>query len=139
MKLFVTVLCGITLLVFSASADEPNVETSDKNPTAQAELVQEKIKEHFPQKHPVMLAIANCESTGYIHWENGELRPNSEGKSSAAGVFQVLLNLHAEEIRRLGLDMNNIDDYMTFVKYLQKSQGYGAWKASKHCWGKRVS
>lgn len=109
--------------------------------TAQAAFIKEKIKQYFPRDYPVMIAIANCESTGLIHWmPDGSLRPNAEGASSAAGVFQVLLQEHRKSIARHDLDMENIDDYLTFVKLLVDGRpNYGDWNASRHCWAPQVA
>lgn len=108
---------------------------------AQAELVLRKIEEYFPKDHATMKAIAYCEtrSRPFVHWEaNGQLRPNAGGASSAGGAFQVLLKLHRKEIQALGLNMQNIDDYMTFVKHLHSQGRFQPWNASRHCWKSRV-
>jgi len=87
---------------------------------AQRSFIEGKIREFFPEPGlaVAMITIANCESTGLIHWESdGTLRPNEAG-SSARGTFQVLLRYHADQIEKMGLDMQNIDDYMTFVRRL---------------------
>jgi hypothetical protein len=113
------------------------------NPTAQRKFMEIKIHEYFPgQLGYTMIEIANCESTGLIHWlPNGKLRPHSQGKSSAAGAFQVLLRYrpHRENIKRMKLDMNNVDDYLKFVRYLYKQQGLHPWDASRPCWQRRVA
>lgn len=109
---------------------------------AQKVFVQEKITEFFPTTYRTMLAIASCESTGLIHWlPDGTLRPHDAGASSAAGVFQVLLGLHRDEIQSLGLDMSNPDDYFTFVRHLhdRNSNPFSDWNASRHCWQTRLA
>lgn len=101
------------------------------NQEEQAEFIIKKIREYFPNPREarIMLTIAKCESTGLIHWlPDGSLRPNSAGESSAAGVFQVLLKKHREMYEKIGLDMHDIDDYMKFVVYLKKTQGFSAWQ-----------
>jgi hypothetical protein len=134
---------AILLFVSSAAhADEPvDYEALYANPTAQAAFIKEKIKEHFPRDYPVMIAIASCESTGLIHWtEEGSLLPQSEGKSSAAGVFQVLLNGHEDAIAKHRLDMHDVDDYLTFVKILVDGRpNYADWNASRDCWSPRIA
>lgn len=137
------VLGAILLFVSSAAhADETvDYEALYANPEAQAAFIKEKIKEHFPRDYPVMIAIANCESTGLIHWRaDGSLLPNSEGASSAAGVFQVTLDGHSKSIARHGLDMKEVDEYMTFVKLLVRGRpNYADWNASKDCWAPVVA
>ena len=90
------------------------------------------IAEHFPTNFKTMKAIAKCES-GLVHRVNGKLLPNREG-SPARGVFQVLMSVHGPEMERLGLDPNNDDDYMTYVKYLVDNFGLTPWAESKDCW-----
>jgi len=110
---------------------------------AQREFIRQKIIERFPDDYPVMLAIAYCESRSrpYVHWEaDGSLRPHETGASSAAGTFQVLLELHGPEIRELGLDMNNIDDYLDFVDHLRRrGANYSDWNESRDCWQPRIA
>ncbi len=126
----------------AASKEVARIKRMPFDREQQAAFVRKKIIEHFP-KDPTMLRIANCESTGFIHWlKDGKTlrptsirKPNGRPASSAGGVFQVLLKLHAPDIRRLGLNMQDIDDYMEFVKYLRKTQGHNAWKPSRYCWG----
>ena len=109
---------------------------------AQRVLVQQKIQEYFPEDglSQTMITIANCESTGLIHWqEDGTLLPHSTGASSSAGVFQVLLKYHADQIQAMGLDMQDIDDYMTFVRQLYNEARLHPWDASASCWGTRIA
>jgi hypothetical protein len=117
-----------------SATSEPPVATI----YTQDELVRKEIREVIGND-PTMEAIAGCESTGdpelIKHLEpDGSLLKHSTRASSAAGAFQVLLKLHGPEIKRQGLDMQKIDEYMKFVAYLKKTQGYNAWKASKSCW-----
>jgi hypothetical protein len=95
------------------------------------------IAEHFPNKFKTMKAIAKCES-GLVHRENGKLLPNREG-SPARGAFQVLMSVHGPEMKRLGLDPNDDDDYMTYVQYLVDNFGLSPWAESKPCWQHAVS
>jgi len=86
---------------------------------------------------PYMVYVANCESRGLIHYDStGKLRPNQEGKSSAGGVFQVLLKLHAEEMDKYKLNPQQLADYLTFVRILYDRYGLSPWQASKKCWGR---
>lgn len=147
MKYLAAVLATISMFAASAASANSREATAGyqalyTNQTAQTAYVKQKIRQYFPRRAAVMLAIANCESTGYVHWlPDGTLRPNSAGGSSAAGVFQVTLYLHRKDIKRMGLNMNNIDDYMRFVKYLADRNGgrLSDWNASRHCWGPRVA
>ena len=135
----ITILLCIVVST-SASADSEYNHLYG-NPTAQRKFMETKIHAYFPgQLGHTMIAIANCESTGLVHWlPDGRLRPHSTGKSSAAGTFQVLLTYHRKQIRSMGLDMRNVDDYMKFVLYLHKQQGLHPWDASRKCWQSRIA
>lgn len=141
-------LCASLLTALSLTASPINAEPPDPSlltdETAQRAFVEAKIREHFPESYPVMLAIAYCETRArpFVHWEpDGSLRPNASGASSAAGVFQVLLQLHGPDIAARDLDMQNIDDYLQFVSYLHGrfSDPYQDWNASRNCWEPRVA
>ena len=107
----------------------------------QARLMRELIRRAFPNRHRTMLAIANCESTGLKHWtKDGRLRPNSEGASSAGGVFQILQKTHRPEMRRLGLDPNDPRQYLQFARHLvERRPSLADWNASRGCWAPQVA
>lgn len=120
-----------------ASESEPKADLlMDEN--AQRAFIRQKIIERFPDDYHIMLDIAYCEtrSRPFIHWEpDGSLRPHDARLSTASGTFQVLVGLHADAIREMGLDMNNIDDYLTFVDRLRREgPNYSAWSESRGCW-----
>jgi len=105
------------------------------NQEAQADFIKGKIREYFPEDvAEAMIAVANCESTGLIHWRSdGTLIRNKPKKgkkaTSAKGVLQILFSLHRPDYTRLGLNMKDIDDYMRYGRHLYETQGpENAWK-----------
>jgi hypothetical protein len=96
----------------------------------------QKIKRVFSDA-PYMLDVANCESTGLIHREKGSLIKNRQG-SSAQGVFQVLMSRHRAEMQKMGLDPNNTEDYLEYVRHLYDTFGLKPWAESKKCWQKQI-
>lgn len=121
---------GIVLSCTPVMADEKYQDLYN-NPAAQALLIQEKIKKYFPEPGlaEAFTKLANCESTGLLHWmPDGSLRPQAKKLSSARGVLQILAGLHGPEMKEMGLDIKNLDDYMQFARYLYDTQGPGAWK-----------
>ena len=89
------------------------------SPGKQRFLMTHLIKEFFPDRYRTMLAIANCESTGLIHWQaDGSLLPQERDLSSAAGVFQVLRITHGPDIRAQDLDLNDPLQYMEWVRFM---------------------
>ena len=110
------------------------------DPAAQAAFIKMKLREYFPKHYRTMLAIASCESTGLQHWNpDGSLVKNPG--SSAEGFMQVLLKLHRPEIKAMGLDMQDLDDYLKFVYWLyaRPPSRFSDWTPSKHCWGPKVA
>ena len=101
--------------------------------TKQSDLIIEWLKKTFPEA-PYMIYIANCESAGLVHRKNGKLLPNTSG-DSGLGVLQIHMKTHKEEIRRRGLDINQIEDYFRFVHTLYVNSGVTPWNSSREkCW-----
>lgn len=122
---------AICLLAVSLTAGPIKADESLLPDGKKVELL---IAEYFPEAKKTMVAIASCESTGLIHREeDGSLLRNKEG-STARGVFQVLMRVHGPEMKRMGLDPNNDDDYMTYVRHLKDTYGLTPWEETKDCW-----
>lgn len=106
--------------------------TTYANPNAQVERV---VRAYF-RDLPVMVNIAKCES-GFEHFDpsgpNG-LNTNPDPRSSASGVFQILLKTHGPKAHRLGLDITTVAGQLGYARHLYKRGGTSDWKASKACW-----
>ncbi len=127
---------SLVVLLAQLASTTPAIADESLSQGTQATYVAGLIREHFPDNYQTMLAIARCESTGLIHRDtDGTLLRNQSG-SSAQGVFQVLMSVHRSEMTRLGLDPDNDEDYMTYVRYLYDHQGLSPWAESRHCWGR---
>lgn len=102
--------------------------------TNEGKQMAEKIRQWFPDA-PYMKYVANCESTGLIHSENGQLfRSRVDGLDE--GVFQVRMPVHRTEMRKMGLNPNNLDHYFKYVRHLYDTFGLRPWASSRHCWEK---
>jgi len=123
------VICALGMALATPTIADESLATEGKS-------VEKLIAEHFPDNFKTMRAIATCES-GLVHRENGKLLPNKEG-SSARGSFQVLMSLHGPEMKKMGLDPNNDDDYMTYVRHLKENFGLSPWAESKSCWKRKL-
>ncbi len=139
------VVTNLVLAASSAMAKENtaspaiNQEALYQNPDLQDQFLKRVIMDEF--QDPLMLKIAGCESTGnpnkILHWmPDGSLVKNPT--SSASGWGQALLKYHGKEIAKLGLNMNNLDDYNNFIEHLRGGgkNPYSAWSESRSCWGK---
>ena len=96
-------------------------------------MIAEKINMWFPDA-PYMVYVANCESTGLIHLENGQLKQGEDGTDK--GVFQVHMPAHRAEMQKMALDPNNIDHYFSYVRILYHKYGLRPWRSSQKCWSK---
>lgn len=141
--LFAT-LCAVVFSTQNAAADAQQYADLYSDSQAQSDFLKKKIHEYFSEEGvaEVMIAIAACEASNnprglLIHWQpDGSLFPNSAG-GQARGTFQVMSRQHAPEMKQRGLDINNLDDYLTFVRYLyDRNNGFNDWYPSRHCWKK---
>jgi hypothetical protein len=127
---------SLALLTPNSSIAQKVTEVAGTKLSPQGQFIAAEIERTFPDA-PYMVYVANCESRGLIHFDHtGRPRPNSEGKSSAGGVFQVLLKLHAEEMDKYKLNPQQLADYLTFVRILYDRYGLNPWKSSQACWDK---
>jgi hypothetical protein len=138
LRLYCANLLGLCLLVsFPTKADSQKItEVAGVSLTPQGQVVAQKIKRVFYDA-PHMLYVANCESTGLIHREKGNLIKNQSG-SSAQGVFQVLMRIHRPEMHKMGLNPNDTEDYLAYVRHLYDTSGLRPWTESKKCWQKQI-
>lgn len=100
------------------------------------ERVEQAVREYF-RDIPVMIRIAKCES-GFKHFDPDEpngLNNNPSPKSSAAGVFQILLKTHGPKARGMGLDIKTVKGQFGFARYLFRRSGTKDWTPSRKCWG----
>jgi len=82
---------------------------------------------------PVMAEIARCESQFRHTLSDGTvLRGTVDSRD--VGVMQINTGYHADEAKKLGLNLLNLKDNMAFARYLYKEQGTAPWQASQKCW-----
>lgn len=82
--------------------------------------------------HPVLIAIARCES-GMRHFDDkGRVLKNPH--SSATGVMQLMYSVHHRPALRQGLDIRTLKGNLAYALRLYKQEGTRPWNASRHCW-----
>lgn len=122
-----SLICAVALaaIAFAGNANAEMLDNNElsANPAVQAEQIETMIEVVFEPLEPQvpgivdkMMDIAQCESTMQHLLPNRRLVRNT--KSSAAGVFQVLLVLHRPDYQKLGLDPRNVSDNIEFSAYL---------------------
>lgn len=80
-----------------------------------------------------MADVAYCE-TKFKHFNQygtvlrGELTPKD------VGVMQINEYYWSESAEKMGLDLHNFADNMTFARFLYNKYGTKPWTSSSHCW-----
>jgi len=152
--LLMTLVLGVCTMAVHARIQPPvasqlalsNARLSS-DPLAQTEQIKEEIVTVFSPLEPAipgvveaMIQIADCESYGgqdgmLMHIDpDGELVENP--RSSATGVFQVLLYTHRDDYESLGLDPRSVLDNIKFARklverrYMRGLNPYEDWECS---------
>ena len=119
---------GVGILIsyaLTAHAEVIKYEAPIEEPVVIVEkTIEEKIREEFTDA-PIMIQIARCES-GF---------KNVPSRTGDYGPFQIN-QVHLRTLNRLGLDRTNVDDNISYARYLYNQGGTSAWYMSRHCWNK---
>ena len=78
-----------------------------------------------------MVNIASCES-GYTHYKEGGGVIRGRVTPADTGVMQINLDYHGEEAERLGLDMEDRYDNVTYARILYENEGVTPWVCKSH-------
>lgn len=143
----IAAICLVTTSALTSAWAMPT-QNMPREPDLQRAVVEGYVRRHFKDDADIMLAVAECESTGLIHIEqkSGKLRPN-RGGSGAAGVFQLMLPIHAKLAAAKGYDVrNNLEHYILYVHHLYLTDkdrpggtGLRDWHASRWCWSGKIA
>lgn len=97
----------------------------------------ERLVRSYFKDAPVMVRIAKCES-GFHHYDPhrpSRLLTNPDPRSSASGVFQILLKTHGPTAAKLGIDLRTVEGQLQYARHLYRQNGTRDWTASRSCWG----
>jgi hypothetical protein len=124
------------MLNFPTVAIELNTKTEVEQTTPQEENVEKSVKEYF-KDIPILVEVARCESH-FTHL-NPKTKKVIRGKinNRDVGVMQINEYYHNITAKKMGLDLSNFKDNMTYARYLYKREGTRPWSASKACWQNR--
>lgn len=86
----------------------------------------------FPRE-PFMLKVSFCESS-LQHKKRGELLKGSDGHD--LGAFQIRKIVHKKQLQKMGLNLENEEDYFKFSRTLFNESNTRPWNSSRHCWEK---
>ena len=122
---------GLSILLSAAIASQPLVSPQT---LPQAQTVQQYVTGYFADE-PVMIGIAQCESHFQQFDKTGSIHRGKINRSDV-GVMQVNEYYHADEAKKLGLDLYTIDGNLQFARYLYEKEGTTPWLSSSKCWDK---
>ena len=95
------------------------------------------VREYFADI-PVMIAVAKCESTFRHTLSDGSvLRGLVDNRDT--GVMQINTYYHGDTADRMGLDLEDLHDNLTYARDLYERQGTQPWNASRPCWGRTIA
>jgi len=94
--------------------------------------VEDAIKEFFKDT-PVMIAVAECEST-FRQWDTATGEPLKNPGSSATGAMQLMASYHREPASYLGWDIDTLEGNLAYAEYLYDREGVRPWLQSSGCW-----
>lgn len=79
--------------------------------------------------------VALCESSGIQSIGNKTLK----SKTGDLGIMQINERVHGKTALSLGLNLHDPNDNMEYGLWLYKKNGLKDWKASRHCWSKKLT
>lgn len=108
------------------------VQKGQAGVASSSKVVESTVRSYFSDI-PVMAEIARCESQFRHTLSDGTvLRGTVDSRD--VGVMQINTGYHADEAKKLGLNLLDMKDNMAFARYLYKEQGTAPWQASAKCW-----
>ena len=91
-------------------------------------------------KSKELVRICSCESTDNPNQDPTKHHYEPDGKTlltgrinpSDKGMCQINLDAHGSTIEKMGLDINDWNDYVTFTNHLYTTEGNQPWRYSKN-------
>lgn len=108
---------------------EPKQVWIEQAPIVVELTIEDRIRQKFPEQPDEMLKIAKCESGLRQFNEQGTVLIS---KTSDKGIFQIN-QVHWENAKRLGYDIDTIDGNLNYARYLYDRNGTGDWYMSSKC------
>lgn len=96
--------------------------------------VEETVRSYF-EDIPIMVEVARCESEfTHIDPATGNVK-RGHMNAQDLGVMQINEFYHGTTAKRMGLELQSLEDNLAYARHLYETQGTRPWKASKYCWG----
>ena len=87
---------------------------------------------------PILVDIARCESNFHQFDAEGNVVRGVVNKADV-GVMQINEKFHADEAKKLGLNLYTLEGNVAFGKYLYDKYGAEPWKYSSKCWASTLA
>ncbi len=126
MKMKKAYLGFLSVLFVFAPAFASAQTTTDPNAGVEAQ-----VRSYFSDI-PVMIAIAQCESSFRQYAANGA--PLIGGDGDVVGVFQLDEGSHAGAAQSLGIDIDTTTGNLEYARFLYGFEGTTPWFSSYSCW-----
>jgi hypothetical protein len=112
-------------------------ETTGAKENKKYVFVEKEVRAYF-EDVPELIEVAYCESR-FRHQDSEGNLYRGVVNAKDVGVMQVNEYFHKEDSEKLGFDVHELKGNMAYAKYLYEKQGLKPWKASKPCWGEKVT
>lgn len=120
-------------LVTTVATTTPATAVSVNTENAQSNEYARKLMKKKFEKHPILIEIAMCESSGRHFNEKGEvLRGKVDNRD--IGIMQINEFYHDSMAKKLDLDIHTIEGNLEYANVLYEKFGGQPWSASAPCW-----
>jgi hypothetical protein len=137
-------VAGVAFLMSSLyGAGHANAQTTDVAPAPMAGIsmsrtlkdskdVEDYLRGEFADT-PILVEVARCEST-FRQFDKNGMVIRGLVNSDDVGVMQINEKYHADEAKKLGIDIYSIEGNVAMAKRLYAKYGTSPWSSSKPCW-----
>lgn len=120
------------------SVSESNIVRKLTNKEIEIAMSTEQYVKDYFKDIPIMIRIAQCESTFRHLDRKGEVHRGRVNKADV-GVMQINEYYHLDEASKKDINIYTIEGNMAYARDLYERQGTRPWASSKPCWGKYLA
>lgn len=124
-----------SIVLQAPAASEINIEVLAPKEKAKVinQAIPTMVKAYFSE-YPILAEIAFCESTLRQYDAHGNVLRGKVDRNDV-GLMQINERYHAEQAKKLGIDIYTVEGNMEYAVWLYEKQGSQPWSASSPCWG----
>jgi hypothetical protein len=124
----------VAVIAKAVGTEPKEIVSDDYQPITDPDNVKRFVTDYFADT-PILATIASCESHDRQVDKNGKI-VRGEVNHYDVGVMQINELYHADEAKKLGIDIYTLDGNVAFAKYLYDKEGAKPWMSSSSCWSK---